>query len=111
MDPNRLLKRMCTRHGLPVAEAEALVPLVQRALASPSEARDRILVLIEDNLARKAGKNVNTETRALFADLDEEVLVSVAGVLSGWKPSKRVTDVGDSLPNLFPGLDLGDLGT
>jgi len=110
MDPNRLLQRMCDRHGLPVSEAEPLVPLVQRALASPHQVRDRILVLVETNLARKAGKEDCDDREALFADLDEEVLSSVAHVLSDWTPSSRVLDIGGTLPDLFPdGLDLGDL--
>ena len=52
MDARRLLRRMCHRHGLPFQDASRLLPLVERALISPIDVRDRILHLVDDNLAR-----------------------------------------------------------
>jgi hypothetical protein len=91
---------MCARHGLPYTQAEQLIPLVQRALEAPDEVRDRILTLIEGNLARRASGKVSIER--LFEDLDQEVLISVARVLHGWHPSDKVVEMGGLLPRLFP---------
>lgn len=116
MDPLRLLRKMCLRHGLPDSEAQRLVPLVQRALDSPESVRDRILGMVETNLALRAGvpPAQARSHEALFRDLDDEVLHSVARVLHSWSPSGKVLDVGGALPRLFPdGLrpeDLEDAG-
>ncbi len=100
MDPVRLLRRMCARHGLPYDQVEQLVPLVQRALEAPDEVRDRILTLIEGNLARRAASQECVEK--LFQDLDQEVLISVARILHAWNPSQKVMEMGGILPRLFP---------
>ena len=109
MNPRRLLERMCARHRLSFNRARPLLPLVERALASPARLRDRILALVDANIARRAG-GVVTGVEGLARDLDEEVLSSVAKVLHNWTPSKSVLDIGGSLRNLFPkGFDMGDL--
>lgn len=102
MDARNLLQRMCDRHDLPFAEASRLLPLIERALASPRHVRDRILVLIENNLARKATGGSAPTHELVHRDLDEEVLVSVCRVLHGWTPSSKVLDLGRVLPDLFP---------
>ena len=111
MDPQRLLRKMCDRHGLPYGEVERLEPLVQRALQSPESVRDRILTMVETNLAKRNGTTTpESSNEALFQDLDEEVLISVARVLHAWAPSGKVLDVGGALPRLFPeGLKPEDL--
>jgi hypothetical protein len=94
MDATRLLERLCARHGLSVDEARGLLPLVERALVSPIDVRDRILCLIETNLARKAGGQGEATIEQLERDLDEEVLRAVALTLHSWEPSQRVRELG-----------------
>jgi len=100
MDPRRLLTRMCTRHGLPTQDGLRLLPLVKKALESPSTVRDKILTLVEANLAgRKQGKS---DTSSLFRELDEEVLISVGRLLHDWEPTGHILEMGKLLPGLFP---------
>jgi len=97
MDPERLLRRICERHGLPAKAGRRLIPLVRKALESPPRVRDRILSLVERNLARDGSGEGSVD--ALIRDLDQEVLVSVAKVLHGWTPSPRVLEMGGTLPD------------
>ena len=109
MDPKRLLQRMCTRHSLPYEKAEALLPLIRRALISPFSVRDRILELVDRNLSRQLLSSGPGSTQsAIERDLDEEVLLSVAPALHAWKKAGPPTALGSDLPTIFPdGLDLG----
>ena len=76
-----------------------MIPLVQRALESPDGVRDRILALVEGNLARRgSGKE---DVKKLFEDLDQEVLLAVAKILHPWAPSKKVMGMGGDLPPFF----------
>jgi hypothetical protein len=93
MDATRLLERLCARHGIPLEDARGLLPMVERALLSPLDVRDRILCLIETNLARKAGGGGEATLDQLERDLDEEVLRAVASTLHGWEPSPRVREL------------------
>lgn len=102
MDARSLLQRMCERHDLPFGEASRLLPLIERALNSPHHVRDRILVLVENNLARRATGSAAATTGQVHRDLDEEVLISVAKVLHNQTPSPKILDLGQVLPNLFP---------
>lgn len=103
MDARRLLQRMCERHGLAISQVSRLLPLIQRALVSPRDVRDRILGMVETNLARRASGAPVDPTVKVHQDLDEEVLRSVARVLHGWTPSTKVLKLGNVLPNLFGG--------
>ena len=99
MTPESLLRSLCDRHGLPFTEALPLLPLVRRALEAPLEVRDRILVLVDRNLAEKA------EARATGAkegrkDREDEMLIAVARVLHGWVPTEPLLDLGSSLRDL-----------
>lgn len=109
MNARRLLERMCLRHGLPTVEAERLVPLVTRALASRPDVRDRILTLVEDNLTRKAGGDAEAGLERVLSDLNEEVLSSVARVLHGWAPSSTTLGLANLPEGFLGGLDLGGL--
>jgi len=101
---------MCKRHGLAFRQVSRLVPLIQRALMSPEDVRDRILSMVETNLARRASGAPVDPTVKVHQDLDLEVLLSVARVLHGWIPSSKVLELGQVLPNLFGGdLRLEDL--
>lgn len=110
MDATRLLERLCARHGLSLRDAQGLLPLVERALVSPLDVRERILCLIEANLARKAEGEGEASLEALERDLDEEVLRAVAHTLHHWVPSQRVRELGSGVepdgPATGGGLDL-----
>lgn len=94
-------------------EAIRLLPLIERALLSPHNVRDRILSLVDHNLARKATPRQRDEPRELVQeDLNEEILHSVARVLHGWTPSAKLLELGRLLPDLFPpGFSFDDLET
>jgi len=98
MDANRLLERLCARHGLVPGDASALLPLVERALVSPKDVRDRILTLVDSNLAKRARGEGEATLDDLERDLDEEVLRAVAKTLHAWEPSKRVRGLGGDAP-------------
>ena len=102
MDARSLLLRMCDRHHIPFGDASRLLPLIERALNSPTHVRDRILVLVENNLSRKATGTAAATTERVYRDLDEEVLVSVAKVVHNWAPSSNILDIGQVLPDIFP---------
>ena len=110
MNARRLLQRMCKRHGLAFRQVSRLLPLIKRALMSPADVRDRILGMVETNLARRASGAPVDPTVKVHQDLDEEVLRSVARVLHGWTPSPKVLELSKVLPKLFGGeLRLEDL--
>ncbi len=92
MDAERLLHRMCRRRGLPAARANELLPLVRRAVVSSSKVRRRLLTLIDRNLARRSGGDPSATLESLEADLDEEVLVSVARRVHAWSPPWKPRD-------------------
>ena len=100
MEAPRLLERLCARHGLSLDDARALLPLVERALTSPEDVRERLLALIDENLRRKAGGTQEASLDQLKADLDDEVLRAVAQTLHNWEPSKRVQGM-DAGPEEF----------
>ena len=89
---------MCERHGLPTNYGDRLLPLVRRALQSPDDVQQRILTLVENNLARKAEGKLD-ESR-LWHDMDGAVLVAVARVLHDWDPSSSVLGLGRRLDGL-----------
>ena len=98
MDPERLLERLCRRHGVDPGDATRLRPLLERALISSPRVRTRILSLIESHLARRSEAGAPPSADSVERELDEEVLVSVARTLHHWSPSQ---DPGGGLP---PGL-------
>ncbi len=85
---------MCQRHGLPIRSVTELAPLVERALVSPQDVRGRILEMIDDNLARRAGGDTTADNESLERDLDDEVLLAVAKKLHGWSPGKNLDAFG-----------------
>jgi len=100
---------MCARHGLSSEGAVRLLPLIQRALSSPSQVRDRILTLVENNLALRAKGSPLGATEAMHADLDDEILLSVARILHAWNPKGPILNLSNIAPDLFPdGLDLDE---
>lgn len=114
MDARRLLGRMCSRHGLNLQDAVRLLPLIERALLSPHNVRDRILTLVDHNLSQKASHRptfvASGKADTVQGDLDEEIMFSVARVLHAWTPSSKLMELGRLLPNIFPpGFSLENL--
>lgn len=107
MDSRRLLQRICRRHGLPYDDATRLLPILRRAIQSPAEVRDRLLQVVERSLARRAGSAGRYPQDAVFRDLDDELLASVAQVLHVWSPSGAAFGTRDLPPDLFPGDEIG----
>ena len=100
---------MCKRHGLKSSVALRLLPLIKRALSSPSKVRDRILTLVENNLALRAKGSALGTTEALFHDLDDEILLSVSRILHVWNPKGPILNLSNIAPDLFPdGLDIDE---
>ncbi|HJO25753.1 MAG TPA: hypothetical protein QF730_00765 [Planctomycetota bacterium] len=97
MNPSRLLRNMCLRHGVPPGDVRSLIPVIQKALDAPAWVRDRILTIVEGNLAERSAGEADEE--ALAQDLDRELLYAVAAMLHGWDP-------GDGLEELY--RDLGE---
>lgn len=94
MNPEQLLRSMCARLGLPFRHGTRLLPLVERAVRSPEDVRERLLSLVEANLAHTAEKDRN-DGNSLKGKLDDEVLSAVARVLHAWSPSRLMMDLGD----------------
>lgn len=92
MSPEILASQMCLRHGLSTHVARRLVPLVGKALAAPDVLRERILVVLDHNLAKIARGEARED--AIWLDLDQEMLTNVARVLHTWTPSGQMLDFG-----------------
>ena len=92
MTPESLLHAMCKRHDISPENGQALLPLIRKALDSPLEIRNRILFLVDGNLAERArGAN---KARSLLDSHDDELLRSVAKVMHNWTPSSSVLEMG-----------------
>ncbi|HEV8111217.1 MAG TPA: hypothetical protein VGR31_00425 [Planctomycetota bacterium] len=103
-NPEALLRKMCLQHGLPPDYAIKLIPVVRRAMESPDEIRERILAMVEGNLAQHAADRVLTPPEA--KDPDDAVLLAVARLMHHWTPSESALDPDSG----FGGLDLGEIG-
>ena len=93
MNAEKLLRTMCASLGLPFRYGTRLLPLVERAVRSPGDVRERLLSLVEANLAHCA--RTRQRENSLQGKLDEEVLVAVARVLHAWSPSRLMMDLED----------------
>lgn len=101
---------MCQRHGLTADDSARLLPLIERALHAPNSVRDRILLLVDHNLSKKATGTSSRDPQRVQHDLDEEILCSVGRVLHRWTPSPKLLELGRILPDLFPpGFSLDEL--
>lgn len=83
MDPLRLLSALCRRHGLPLDEARALLPLVEKAAAASGAPRRRILEVLDATLMRRAAE-LRAERRRAAEVGDRELLERVARMLHTW---------------------------
>jgi hypothetical protein len=95
MTPEDLVRALCARHGLPPEIGVSYLPLVEKALAAPDDVRDRILGLIEGNLAQRA--TLGTGVEVPWTQLDAELLLAVARVLHNWSPSNGMLDLGSTI--------------
>jgi hypothetical protein len=84
MDPNRRLRKLCRRYGLPPDEAAELLPLLQRARESRPEVRRWLETVVEAALATRAMKGRANEEAV--DEADRRVLLAVAGLLHRWEP-------------------------
>lgn len=82
MTPRSILRDLCDRYGLPEADGERLLPLIERALKAPPGVRERILELVEDNLQRESRRR----SACLEQAQDERMLLAVAKILHPWTP-------------------------
>jgi hypothetical protein len=102
--PEELLRRMCLRHGLPPDYAIRLIPVVRRAMSSPEEIRERILAMVDGNLAQHAADRTQAPPEA--RDPDDAVLLAVARLMHHWTPTETALDPDGGLRD----IDLGELG-
>lgn len=86
MDPAELLSLLCRRHGVPLAEARCLLPLVERSLALAPRHRRALLDLVRDAVVRKAKELADRERLQAF--VDDQSLRAVAEILHDWSLSE-----------------------
>src|SRR5260221_13611567 len=89
-NPEDLLRKMCLRHGLPPDYAIKLIPVVRRAMSSPDEIRERILAMVDGNLAQHAADRDHAPPEA--RNPDDAVLLAVARLMHHWTPSDSSLD-------------------
>jgi hypothetical protein len=87
MTTERLLERLCRRHGVPLANARRLLPLVERAVRSSGELRRRLIEVIEASLARDA------EELAQQSRSESCCLIAVASALHRWSEGDEIPPV------------------
>ncbi|MAF67556.1 MAG: hypothetical protein CMJ84_18110 [Planctomycetes bacterium] len=90
MDPETLLNQLCERHGVSRNEGYRLLPLIRWALRGPDETREKILAVVEQTLAVRAGEG--EDDGSLEHAADQAILVAVARVLHDWTPSTGLID-------------------
>ena len=87
MSAEEKLQELCRRYGLPRSRSDDLLPLVERALRSPPRIGRCLLAVVEATLATQAASAGGDRAR-LREQLDQRVLVALAGVLHGWNPDE-----------------------
>jgi hypothetical protein len=85
MSAEEKLQELCRRYGLPRSGSDHLLPLVERALGSPPRIGRCLLAVVEATLATQAA-GAGADRARLREQLDQRVLVALAGVLHGWDP-------------------------
>ena len=83
-DPERKLSQLCRRHGLPDEAGEGFLVLLQRVAEARPDLRERVLDLVERQLASMAQERA--DARRLAAVRDEACLKVVAPLLHRWEP-------------------------
>ena len=90
MESKRLLNELCKKHGITFEDGMPLLPMVERALQSPREARIRLLKLVERTL-RLSEKEIYPSQLIEVAH-SPDVLKAVARVLHDWNPPEDFLD-------------------
>lgn len=103
--PEELLRTMCLRHGLPPDYGIRLIPVVRRAMSSPDEIRERILAMVDGNLAQHAADRTLAPPEA--RDPDDAVLLAVARLMHHWTPSENALDPNGGLGD----VDMREFGS
>lgn len=85
MSAEEKLQELCRRYGLPRSRSGDLLPLVERALSSPPRIGRCLLAVVEATLATKAA-GAGADRHRMREQLDQRVLVALAGVLHDWNP-------------------------
>ena len=86
MEPQKKINELCRKHGVSPAFGNRLRPLLEKAVVSPPEKRQRLIELVERSFEEE-GRRV----RRLLAPADlppEEfdLIKTVAGALHSWDP-------------------------
>jgi len=87
MNSTNILAGLCAFYDVPVAKAQKLIPLIERAIAAPEPMRGRILSLVKRTLKREA-EHHRASTRE--QELDERMLGVVAKVVHPWTPPRNL---------------------
>ena len=85
MDPQAFLVSVCRRHGLPLQQAEPLLPLVQLAWTARPAVRRRLLKWVEDTLERQATLAAQAQHPPGTPEGEHELLALVARMLHRWR--------------------------
>ena len=89
---------MCKRHALSPESAIPLLALVRKELKSPLGARNRILMLVDGNLAERARGSFQASKQRI--ERDDKLLVNIARTIHSWIPSESYLGLGHSNPEL-----------
>lgn len=84
MDPRDWLRRRCLRYAVSEGDANDLLPLVERGLATQGPLGACLLAVAEASVAMRGSDARGQE--AAQERLDDRMLVALAGVLHAWEP-------------------------
>ena len=87
MNVDDIILDLCRRFGVSKEFGRRLRPLVSRAQKSPSDARKRIMALVERSFAQEANRT-QAESACPLPPADRKLLGVVAGILHRWQPPK-----------------------
>jgi len=74
----RMLERLCRRHGVPIATGARLRPLLERAVSSEPAVRRKLVAVVEATLRCEA------EAIRRLEQTDHRYLIAVAAALHKW---------------------------
>ena len=86
-DPTRKLAQLCRRHGLPDEVGQRFLLLMERAAQARPDLRERVLELVDRQLAQLAQERATARQQA--ASRNESCLKALAPLLHDWQPGKR----------------------
>ncbi len=86
MEAEKLIEKLCRRHGTDPSHGARLLPLVRWALQAPDMVRSRIMEAVEGTLRRSVAPRA----------ADNVILIAVARVLHTWSPNTGILDLDGS---------------